>query len=178
MWTWNSACLGKTEVDLNIDTYIVGGLGFLGVILTLYANARLARKMRTNEIASERKIIVIALLEELDVILNQIKYCKGLIEEFDLPSLKFINFPIHRENLIFETSSEKLGLLSENQIRSIMKMYSYHREFYTRLFIVLDTVPNNPYFVQVPKSKVDRLSELLNELENRASDARCALSAG
>ena len=84
MWTWNSACLGKTEVDLNIDTYIVGGLGFLGVILTLYANARLARKMRTNEIASERKIIVIALLEELDVILNQIKYCKGLIEEFDL----------------------------------------------------------------------------------------------
>ena len=44
---------------------IAGLLGFLGICITLCLNARLARKMRQDEIAQKRQTLRVALLEEI-----------------------------------------------------------------------------------------------------------------
>jgi len=174
MWEWVWTCLEKLgDLPARLDTYIVGLLGFLGVIWTLNHNAKLAHDTREKEKAHRREVITSSLITELKIIIEQIDYCKTL----STGNVR-CRFPIHRENVIFEALSENLGLLSTTQAMSVMMSYSFHREFYTRLFTILAKKPDNRYFVMIEGDQLQPIDALLNELKTRVNTALDNLQSG
>jgi hypothetical protein len=65
--------LGLYQLLRDFQAGIAGILGFLGVILTLWINARLARAARLNAIEHERTSVRVAFAEELKLIEKSLK---------------------------------------------------------------------------------------------------------
>lgn len=127
-------CSITLEYLERFQTLVVGVLGFLGVMATLWYNANLLRKQRTGEVAKERTLreenrkherenLRVALLAELDInreyIEEQLEFEKDQIEEIEAPVL----VPLNYLNGVYSAFLPKLGELSESEVKKIMQVY-------------------------------------------------------
>lgn len=110
------------------QTFFVGLLGFLGVMATLWWNARLARAARTATIDHDRAVIRTALQEELKAIKSAFVSRVEILEEAEGGSTPQILVPADSLITIYDRLVERLGLLSAEEVRLVLRAYLTARE--------------------------------------------------
>lgn len=115
------------------QTIIVGLLGFIGVIVTLLANAYWARKQHSREVDNERQVVRVALREELKIVAES---CRRNIESL----AEALNHAGHGAHIpttlitdIYDTVLPRLGLLTPGEVSSVMFAYLSYKTAVTKL---------------------------------------------
>ncbi len=112
-----------------------GYIGFLGVIDTINANAKLAREQHEREVEHSRKAIRTALTVEL----NSIKRIyEDRVRSFRDPANESQSgmVPIGPYDSIYRQNLDKLGLLPEKQMRVVVEVYALVAELPRRLTLL------------------------------------------
>ena len=101
---------------------IAGLLGFLGICITLCLNARLARKMRQDEIAQKRQTLRVALLEEIKVVRKDMNAAvlsldsdRSSTDHYSEQEKYYV--PIYPMNDVYKSSIERIGILLPSEAR-------------------------------------------------------------
>lgn len=113
------------------QTFIVGVIGFGGIVLSIWFNAYSSRKLQNNKIDNERNALRTALIAELslikDILLERVNTANS--EENTGPVL----FPNKISTQVYNTFIPKLGLLTPNEIEAILNAYALINELPMRL---------------------------------------------
>ena len=176
VWTWIE----------NHQTLTVGIIGFLGVIATLWNNARQAGIQRRKELFHERQTLRVALAAELRI--NQESFVKS-IKSLDANTAlgkgkgaKAYWVPTYEMVDVYRSFIDRIGLLSQPEVRKVMYAYLTLRAYTAALLLHSRTpetgdllrhvlVPSHvgPMLSEVQKSLLGPLDEAMNALE-RARD--------
>ncbi|CAH1387517.1 hypothetical protein [Candidatus Nitrotoga sp. M5] len=119
------------------QTFFTGLLGFTGVIITMIVNANHQTKLHAQKIEHERTSLRMAIKSEL--ISNKNTY-EARIEQFNEQS-EYKNALIQNYTVdhIYKTLLDKIGLLTEEEVESIIKAYLLMSDLPYRLRIVVGT---------------------------------------
>jgi hypothetical protein len=113
------------------QTLVVGILGFTGVILTLFTNARLNRKQHTRQIEHERTALKAALSIELSIIRDAFR---DRIETIgNTTGTPGMWVPVDTMTDAYSRLIDKIGLLSREQVNLVMRAYLLIRAVPERL---------------------------------------------
>lgn len=119
------------------QTFFTGLLGFTGVVITMIVNARLQRSAQTRKLDHEAQTLRTALRAELDA--NRMAF-EGRIEQLDertdFSHALVPNLPIHQ---IYTSHLDKLGLLSDDEVKKVIKAYLLISELFFRMRILVGT---------------------------------------
>jgi hypothetical protein len=120
-----------TEILEQFQTGIVGVVGFVGVISTIYYNGKLAREQHARLLRHERMSLRTALCAELEVIRDTyVERSKTLTAvEDQQPSL----LPEVSQATIYQQLLEKVGLLTSQEVTSLIKAYALINELPVRV---------------------------------------------
>jgi hypothetical protein len=119
------------------QSLIVGIIGFAGVIFTLWFNARQTRKQHLEERRHERECLRAALTEELKIIRESVaRNSAGNFEEGGA------YVPTDPLDDVYRAFTDRIGLLSQAEVHSIMYAYLCLRTYNAKL--VLIGVPAQP----------------------------------
>ena len=144
------------------QTLIVGTLGFIGVILTMLANAYMQRKQYERKILHEANSLRVALKTELNA--NRQSF-KGRIEQFEERD------EIYTDALIQNRSDDKIytellgliGLLTEQEIEKVTEAYGLLAEIPYRIRIIVGTDGIggfNDEFIRVKKEHHETVTKI------------------
>jgi hypothetical protein len=122
-------CLYQFVKDF--QTIIVGLLGFSGVIYTLRMNAQLSQKQHERSVKHDREVLRTALRAELELIRKSFSDKASSIEENNEESDAF--YPSESHTSIYQNFVGKLGLLSAEEVSSVIEAYTLIFEAPTRL---------------------------------------------
>jgi hypothetical protein len=149
------------DVLREFQSGIVGIIGFGGVIITLWSNARIARNQREAAIDHERQTLRTALTEELkmlrDAYAHNAEYCARHVGKqggsFDVPLLEMTD--------LYESMRDKLGLLSPEQLAATLDAYLSHKQVGHNIISLLegDPIPSTRG-VRVPDASSRMLQRL------------------
>jgi hypothetical protein len=120
------------------QTAIVGIIGFTGVILTLWWNARLARNVRTEAIKHDRVTLRATLLEELKVLKSSYERAGTELGEVDRDSGGGMSIPLDPLTAVYDQMLTRLGLLSANEIEKVMDAYLSVKQTKFSLLLIRD----------------------------------------
>ena len=113
------------------QTFIVGFLGFSGVIITIYMNSKVSRDQHNRLIKHERNSVRTALYSELEVIRKTFEDRCKMDEETGGLGAAF--FPEEISNLVYVNFINKIGLLSTSEIEEVIVAYSLISDLPIRL---------------------------------------------
>ena len=174
IWTWIE----------NHQTLTVGIIGFLGVIVTLCINAMLARTQHRKELCHERQTLRVALAAELKInreaFVNSIK---SLDTNTALDKVRVTGeywVPTDEMEDVYRSFIDRIGLLSQFEIRKVMNAYLRLRTYTAALLLQsrpLETdvrhvpIPSQmgPMLIEMQESLIGPLNEAIDALE-RARD--------
>ena len=170
VWTWIE----------NHQTLTVGIIGFLGVIATLWNNARQAGIQRRKELFHERQTLRVALAEELRI--NPESFFRSMKSLDANPALDNL-VPTDEMEDVYRSFIDRIGLLSQTEVRKVMYAYLTLRAYTAGLFLHARQlepgarhvhVPSQmgPILIEMQKSLIGPLDEAMNALE-RARDEDC-----
>ncbi len=133
-------------VDLlsEYQTFIVGLLGFIGVVITMIVNAKIQRNLQIRQRQHEAESVRTALLVELRA---NVKIYKDHIEDFSRLDGDHAIVPRKVVNKVYQTLLPSIGLLSVEEVELVHVAYLSLEELPYRLSIL------------VGSDSVDRLSE-------------------
>ena len=113
------------------QTFIVGILGFGGVIITIYMNARLSRSQHERQIAHDRRAFRTAISSELRIIKKILDgRCKQIDEDGEKSSAFY---PEHISTEVYNKLINKIGLLSQHEIETVIEAYALVNDLPIRL---------------------------------------------
>ncbi len=130
--------LGAVTPDFikQFQTLIVGGLGFLGVMATIATNAWLARRQHSRQVRHEAKALRAALRSELEVIRDAFRDRVGMIESSQPKQKEGCFIPLNTMTDVYGHLINRIGLLSESEIRAVMRVYVLVRQMPERLALL------------------------------------------
>ena len=142
------------------QTLIAGALVFLGVIATLYFNARLARYERHKSLKLEQLAIRTALIEELKIMRI------GLVDGVE----KFENhegrggaaFSKYTVSDVYNTLIPRIGLLTPFQVEKVLFAYMSAIQFRENLELYSGAEVQE-HHVYVPSEEFDSIVRTLND---------------
>jgi hypothetical protein len=107
------------------QTLIVGIVGFAGVIITLIVNAYLDRRRHTRQVEHDARVLRVAIRAELEAIRDTLQDRLAMFESMKAPGGTSDFMPPLAEAMTDAYGSliERLGLLSEHEIRAVMRAY-------------------------------------------------------
>jgi hypothetical protein len=143
------------------QTLIVGALGFMGVIFTLWFNAYQVRQQREGERSHERETLRAALIEELKIIQGSIS---RNIADWDGNTETSAYVPIHTMDDAYRAFTNRIGLLSSEEVRRVMNAYLTMRTFHSKLFLIGTPADKDALNVLVPAKNVSWLNEMYKNL--------------
>lgn len=117
-----------------LQTFIVGMLGFAGVIYTIRMNARLSREQHERRIKHERTALRTALCSELEVMRRIFTDRSQTVAEDEGKHSVFI--PEYIPNHVYSQLLDRIGLLTAPEIESVMDAYILAGELPTRLMLL------------------------------------------
>ncbi len=121
----------------DFQSLIVGIIGFSGVMLTLYINARIGRTNIKNGIEHERNMLKNALSSELDFSLTLFQ---KMVTPSNMAGQKVNAFyPEETPQLVYKAFISKLGLLSSEQAAAVITAYALINELPMRLMLFSDS---------------------------------------
>lgn len=164
------------------QTFIVGVLGFSGVIITLYMNSKISRDQHKRQIKHERDSVRTAIYSELVIIRKIFQDMCEMVEVSGGVESAF--FPNNISNIVYTNFINKIGLLSKNEIESIIEAYSLISDVPLRLnFLSEDHDPSfdKPGYIYISekysksaigvyKSFLPKIEKALKELSKQLND--------
>ena len=177
VWTWIE----------NHQNLTVGIIGFLGVIATLLYNARQAGIQRRKELFHERQTLRVALAEELRINRESfVRSIKSLDTDTALdkaPGGGEYWVPTDEMEDVYRSFIDRIGLLSQFEVRKIMNAYLTLRAYTAVLLLQSIPLETDVRHVPVPsqmglmliekqKSLIGPLEEAIEAIE-RARDEDC-----
>ncbi|WP_282608956.1 hypothetical protein [Pelagibius sp. Alg239-R121] len=159
------------DVAKDFQTLIVGILGFAGVMTTLWFNSWQARMQRLAERQHERETLRAAILEELKIIhyatmQNVEAGNEGFLSE---PAASAV--PVYQLSDAYNSFVGRLGLLSEDEVASIMQAYLSYRAFHANLTLFGKPLGHTGAFVEIPSQKSEILIEMYQKLSPKIESA-------
>jgi hypothetical protein len=118
------------------QTLIVGGLGFLGVMATIATNAWLARRQHSRQVRHDTKALRVALRSELEMIRDAFRDRVTMIESSQPKQREGIFIPLNTMTDVYSQFISRIGLLSESEIRAVMRAYLLVRQMPERLALL------------------------------------------
>jgi hypothetical protein len=160
------------------QTLIAGTIGFAGVIFTLWLNARHAREQRQEERHHECQTLRVALVEELGInrewmVRNTEEIIKNSVN--DLPEEGGYFVPADPMDDAYRTFTNRIGLLSQAEVREVMFAYLSLRTYYAKLFLIGVPPKTGDGHVRVPVKNAQLLSDLQKSLIGPIDEAICVL---
>jgi hypothetical protein len=113
------------------QTFIVGILGFGGVMFTIYMNARLSRVQHNLQINHEREALRTAIYSELELIRKMFEGRCDMAQEKG--GLQSAFYPEHISNQVYLQFINRIGLLSASEIEAVMEAYALVSDLPIRL---------------------------------------------
>jgi hypothetical protein len=145
------------------QTIAVGVLGFAGVIITLLVNARLARRGREEKRRHERQALRAALVEELKInresLTNNVSNIRRKIDEGSGKESYFV--PADPMNDAYRAFTNRIGLLSQTEVRHAMFAYLSLQTSRSKLFLIGVPIETDSGHVKVPPENGTMLLRLL-----------------
>jgi hypothetical protein len=126
------------------QTLIVGILGFIGVMATLMLNAWLARKAERRRIVHETMVLRTALIEEMKAQRDALLHAaEGSKKAKDTPGAvkQGALTPLQRWTDIFDSSLDKLGLLTSEEVAAVLDAYLPLKELTSKVRLLELRVP-------------------------------------
>ena len=133
-----------TDFIKTYQTLIVGVLGFVGVVATLFINAWLQRKTERRRIEHETRALRIALIEEMKAQRNALAHsAEGAKEAKNTSGVgrQSALTPLRRWSDIFDSSLDKLGLLTSEEVAAVLDAYLPLKELTSKIRLLELRVP-------------------------------------
>jgi hypothetical protein len=155
---------------------IVGTLGFVGVIITMLANAYMQRKQHERKIQHEANSLRVALKTELSA--NRQSF-EGRIKRFEEPEEIYTDAIVqNRSNdKIYNELLSNIGLLTEQEVEMVTEAYALLAEIPYRIRIIVGTDGTGGYsdeFIRIPKEHhetVTKMHQMAVPIISQAIDA-------
>jgi len=167
--------MGFLDFIKSYQTLIVGFLGFVGVICTLWFNAWLARRQRREERQHELETLRSALLVELDI--NRQALQENLKKDFNTQDVGGCLVPTDLMDDAYRAFTDRIGLLTTNEVHKVMLTYLTLRNFNSKLFLIGGSVHTGDRHVNIPAKNLSLLSEMQKELVSPINKAIEALKS-
>lgn len=119
------------DIFERFQTFLVGLLGFAGVIYTIRMNARLSRQQHEHELIHERTALRTALIAELGGLRKTYEDRSRTLREEDSGQSALI--PEYVSNQVYSQLLGRIGLLTADEIESVMDAYLLATELPVRL---------------------------------------------
>ena len=113
------------------QAFIVGVLGFSGVIFTIFMNSKISRDQHSRQIKHEQETVRTAIYSELEVI-RKIFQDRCKMDE-ETGGIESAFFPEEISNLVYVNFINKIGLLSNKEIESVIEAYALISDLPLRL---------------------------------------------
>ena len=125
------------ELLEKFQTSLVGVLGFTGVIITMIANAKIQRNLqsaqRQHEVRSLRTALLVELKENVRMFEDRISSLSAADGTYHAL------MPSKVTNSIFQSSLSDVGLLSPEEVESVLRAYLLLEEMPYRLRLLVGT---------------------------------------
>ena len=118
----------SVELLEKFQTGIVGLVGFAGVILTLFVNARISRRQAREDQNHERKVLAHALLSELTSLRRSTERNAQCLRD-PASATPGVLIPAAHATPVFDANVARLGLLGSAQVGPVLEAYVYLEEF-------------------------------------------------
>lgn len=164
------------ELVEKFQTSLVGVLGFTGVILTMVANAKIQRNLQSAQRQHEVRSLRTALLVELKANIQMYETRISDLSRADgahhalMPSKVTIN--------IYQSSLSDVGLLSANEVESVLRAYLLLEEMPYRLRLLVGTSNVGGYndeFIRMDADKQQAAKQIHEALLPMLREAVAAL---
>jgi hypothetical protein len=170
VWTW------VERYQSAIATIFVGFLGFAGVIVTLNANARLARRDREESVEHECAALSAALLAELKIMKFSLEENIDTIDLGQADGSTGLYVPTNPMTEAYDTLLPRIGLLSSRQVEIVMSAYLSMKEFRKNLSLLPGAQVVDEHRVHVPRDSFDDLRKMTMNMLARLNGAMDSLS--
>ena len=158
------------------QTSLVGVLGFTGVIITMVANAKIQRNLqsaqRQHEVQSLRTALLVELKENVQMYENRIS------DLSKTDGTQHALMPSKVANNIYQSSLSNVGLLSANEVESVLRAYLLLEEMPYRLRLVVGTNNVGGYkdeFIRIDANRWDAVKKIHEALLPTLREAVAAL---
>lgn len=152
---------------------LVGGLGFGGIILTLWFNAWMERRRHERQLRHERTALRTAFVEELRIIDRG--FDEGRISsEPDADRYQDVLIPTKTLTDVYDSKQSDLGLLSRDEVQKVMRAYLLVKEVPFRVGLIAHQTSESGDYVVVD---VERYDVLKGIHEVALTEIRAAIDA-
>lgn len=155
---------------------VVGALGFVGIIVTIATSAWLTRRQYSLQIKHEGDMLRVALRAELEIIRDAFIDRINMIDNA-VPGNISMLIPLETMTDTYSRLLEKIGLLSQDEVRAAMKAYLLVKQLPERLRLLQRELGTEDERER-PFAKID--SEFFNAIsqmhKNYLEDIEAALS--
>jgi hypothetical protein len=125
------------ELLERFQTSLVGMLGFTGVIITMIANAKIQRNLQSSQRLHEVRSLRTALLVELR---ENVRMFEDRISSLSTEDKTYhALMPSKVTNSFFQSSHSNVGLLSADEVESVLRAYLLLEEMPYRLRLLVGT---------------------------------------
>jgi len=135
------------DIFERFQTFFVGLLGFAGVIYTIIMNARLTRQQRERELIHERTALRAALIAELKGLRQTYEDRSNQLRKGESGQSALI--PEYVSNQVYSQLLNRIGLLTAEEIESVMDAYILTAELPVRLKLLAKDTAEHPGYIQV-----------------------------
>jgi hypothetical protein len=143
------------------QTFIAGIIGFIGVIFTIYYNAKQARLQHTRELNHKKLAVRTALIEELTLILSSYQ---ERIETLTLEKCKnSVLIPTNVPNQAYMQLISEIGILDLSEIKLVMTAYQLAIELPVRLNLMVtssELEPEKMGYIKIDNSQILNIAQL------------------
>jgi hypothetical protein len=143
------------------QTFIAGIIGFIGVIFTIYYNAKQARLQHTRELNHKKLAVRTALIEELTLILSSYQ---DRIEMLTLEKCtNSVLIPTNVPNQAYMQLISEIGILDSNEIKLVMTAYQLANELPVRLNLMVtssELEPEQMGYIKIDNSQILNVAQL------------------
>lgn len=165
--------LGALE---RFQTGIVGAVGFVGVIVTLVANAWIARRRDAALRAHERETLIRGFSAELRAY-RQVIASSAESLNTESPADGELQIPAHSAMPVFDANVGRLGLLDESQVGPVWDAYTMLKEF-DRALVLFSKPDQSGLFRAVPAARAAKVRQMFGGMVPKLDSAIAVLEAG
>ena len=144
------------------QTLTVGIIGFVGVIFTLWFNARQARAQRREERHHECQTLRAALIAEPKINKESLEANIDKIDDTRETGGYFV--PTDPMNDAYRAFTDRIGLLSEAEVGKVMYVYLTLQTYHATLFLIGVPPHTGGRYVEVPAKSGSLLSGALKSM--------------
>ena len=127
MWEATLYCIERFQ------TLIAGLVGFTGVVVALVVNGWITRRQHARQVDHERQVLRTALRSELRILRTAYLDRISMIDEAKREGSSGVLVPLNTMTDAYGQLLDKLGLLSEEEVRATMTAYVLARQMPERV---------------------------------------------